>query len=55
MFLVGVSVLHETVHYSDYIVDGAVSNDSEVGNLFEEATYGQVVYRDNASIILRGN
>ena len=54
MFLIGVSILHELIHFSEYVVDGS-NNAAESGNLFEIATYGQLVYRDNASIILKGN
>ena len=50
-FLVGVTVLHEYVHYSEYT--DLSWNNPESGELFEIDTYGQIVYRRNASIILK--
>lgn len=50
-FLVGVSVLHEFVHYSEYTDE--TWNSPESGNLFEIATYGQIIFRDNAEIVLK--
>lgn len=52
-FLVGVTVLHEFVHYSEY-KDGSWNN-PESGELFEADTYGQTVWRSNADIILKNN
>lgn len=52
-FLVGVTVLHEYVHFSEY-TDGSWNN-SESGELFETDVYGQTVWRSNASIILKSN
>lgn len=52
-FLVGVTVLHEFVHYSEYT--DSSWNSPESGGLFEIDVYGQTVWRNNASIILKGN
>ncbi|MCH7559811.1 MAG: hypothetical protein IIC67_00320 [Thaumarchaeota archaeon] len=52
-FLVGVTILHEYVHYGDNI-DG-VDYPGEEGQLFEIDVYGQTVWRHNAQIILKGN
>ena len=52
-FLVGVTVLHEFVHYSEYA--DSDWNSLESGELFEIDVYGQTVWRSNASIILKGN
>ena len=50
-FLVGVTVLHELVHFSEY-TDQAW-NSPESGELFEKDVYGQTVWRHNASIVLK--
>lgn len=50
-FLVGVTVLHEYVHFRDNS-DG-VDYPGEEGSLFEKDAYGQIVWRSNASIILK--
>lgn len=49
-FLLGVTILHEYVHLGDF-VDG---NDQpgEEGILFEEATYGESIWIDNAERVL---
>lgn len=52
-FLVGVTILHEYVHFGDNI-DG-VDYPGEEGELFETDVYGQSVTRSNANIILKGN
>ncbi|WP_162623306.1 hypothetical protein [Confluentibacter sediminis] len=52
-FLIGVTILHEYVHYSEY-TDGAWNN-PESGILFENDVYGQSVWRENANIILKNN
>ncbi|MBN2732606.1 MAG: hypothetical protein JXR26_09270 [Balneolaceae bacterium] len=49
-FLVGVTILHELVHFSEW-TDGAWNSD-ESGVLFEEDVYGQTVWRENADIVL---
>jgi methionine synthase II (cobalamin-independent) len=52
-FLVGVTILHEFVHYSEYT--DSRWNNPESGELFEIDVYGQTVWRNNASIILKRN
>ena len=49
-FLIGVTILHEYVHYSEY-TDGSWNN-PESGVLFEQDVYGQTVWRSNAEFIL---
>lgn len=50
-FLVGVTILHEFVHYSEY-QDGEW-NSEESGLLFKTDVYGDTVWRENALIILK--
>ncbi|UZD21857.1 hypothetical protein [Algoriphagus halophytocola] len=52
-FLMGVSILHEYVHFGDY-VDGN-TYPGEEGVIFEQTVYGQTVWRHNAKTILTGN
>ncbi|EPR74065.1 hypothetical protein ADIWIN_0874 [Winogradskyella psychrotolerans RS-3] len=52
-FLVGVTILHEYVHYGDNL-DGT-DYPGEEGQLFEEDVYGQTVWRSNAQTILTSN
>jgi hypothetical protein len=52
-FLVGVTILHEFVHYSEYT--DSRWNNPESGELFEIDVYGQTVWRNNALIILKRN
>ncbi|GAB3230171.1 hypothetical protein GCM10027454_32050 [Algoriphagus aestuariicola] len=46
IFLIGVSILHEYVHYGDF--NQGVYNEIEEGNLFEESVYGTRITRSNA-------
>ncbi len=50
-FLIGVTILHEFVHYSEY--QDSSWNFPESGVLFEQDVYGQTVWRNNAKIILK--
>ncbi|NGP87297.1 hypothetical protein [Fodinibius halophilus] len=52
-FLVGVTILHEYVHFSEWRDESW--NSPESGILFEKDVYGQTVWRDNASLILKAN
>ena len=55
-FLIGVTVLHEYVHYGDYNYNGDFwQYPQEEGLLFETDVYGQSVWIHNAEIILKGN
>lgn len=49
-FLLGVTILHEYVHLGDF-VDG-IDQPGEEGILFEEATYGESIWIDNAQNVL---
>lgn len=49
-FLIGVTILHEYVHLGDF-VDG-IDQPGEEGILFEEATYGESIWIDNAGNVL---
>lgn len=53
IFLLGVTILHEYVHYGDY--NQGVNNEIEEGDLFEESVYGTRVKRHNAHLILKRN
>lgn len=50
-FLVGVTILHEYIHYGSPETDPS----GEEGLLFEQDVYGQTVWKENAKIILKGN
>jgi len=52
-FLVGVTIIHEHVHFSEWRDESW--NSPESGILFEEDVYGQSVWRHNAELILKGN
>ncbi|WP_213520793.1 hypothetical protein [Nonlabens sp.] len=53
-FLIGVTILHEFVHYGDYNNNGdAWQYPQEEGLLFENDVYGQSVWIQNAEIILK--
>ena len=52
-FLLGVSILHEYVHLGDY-VDG-IDQPGEEGLLFEQATYGESIWINNAGDVLIKN
>lgn len=52
-FLVGVTILHELVHFSEYTDE--TWNSPESGTLFEEDVYGQTVWRHNARMILKNH
>ncbi|WP_162623300.1 hypothetical protein [Confluentibacter sediminis] len=55
-FLIGVTILHEYVHYGDYNYNGdAWQYPQEEGLLFENDVYGQSVWISNAEIILKNN
>jgi hypothetical protein len=55
-FLMGVTVLHEYVHYGDYNYNGDHwQYPQEEGLLFEIDVYGQTVWIQNAEIILKNN
>jgi hypothetical protein len=49
-FLLGVTILHEYVHYGDNM-DG-IDQPGEEGLLFEEATYGEAIWLKNAGDML---
>ena len=53
IFLLGVTVLHEYVHFGDY--NQGVNNDMEEGSYFEELVYGTTVVRENAHLVLKRN
>lgn len=56
IFLIGVTILHEYVHYGDYNYNGdAWQYPMEEGLLFEQDVYGQSVWIENAEIILKNN
>jgi len=56
IFLIGVTILHEFVHYGDYNYNGDTWNyPQEEGLLFEQDVYGQTVWLQNAKIILKDN
>lgn len=55
-FLIGVTVLHEYVHYGDYNYNGDTwQYPQEEGLLFENDVYGQSVWISNAEIVLKNN
>ncbi len=55
-FLIGVTVLHEYVHYGDYNYNRDTwQYPQEEGLLFENDVYGQSVWIHNAEIILKNN
>ncbi|MGB3606424.1 hypothetical protein [Psychroserpens sp.] len=55
-FLIGVTILHEYVHYGDYNYNGDLWQfPQEEGLLFENDVYGQSVWIHNAKIILKNN
>jgi hypothetical protein len=49
-FLLGVTILHEYVHLGDF-VDG-IDQPGEEGLLFEQATYGETIWLNNAGDVL---
>lgn len=49
-FLLGVTILHEYVHLGDF-VDG-IDQPGEEGLLFEQATYGETIWLNNAGEVL---
>lgn len=49
-FLLGVTILHEYVHLGDF-VDG-IDQTGEEGLLFEQATYGETIWLNNAGEVL---
>ncbi len=47
LFYIGVTLLHEAVHYGDFNYNEDYYNIEEEGYLFEEAAYGGMVNIDN--------
>lgn len=56
VFLIGVTILHEYVHYGDYnFNEDTWLYPQEEGLLFEKDVYGQSVWISNAEIVLKRN
>lgn len=49
-FLLGVTILHEYVHLGDFVDD--IDQPGEEGLLFEQATYGETIWLNNAGDVL---
>ncbi len=49
LFLIGASILHETVHWGDWDYDHVqFEGDEEIGNVFETWVYGETIEEGNA-------